>query len=68
MKSSSFAPIVFTVFCVACIPFFAHAGSVVPPTAAPFDGGLSLLIAAGVGYASKKAYDKRKAEKNNNDL
>lgn len=26
----------------------------------PFDGGVTLLIAAGIGYAAKKAYDKRK--------
>jgi len=26
----------------------------------PIDGGLSLLVAAGVGYAVKKGYDKRK--------
>lgn len=26
----------------------------------PIDGGLSLLIAAGVGYVAKKGYDKRK--------
>lgn len=32
------------------------------PTNAPIDGGLSLLIAAGVGYAAKKRYDKRKKE------
>jgi hypothetical protein len=30
------------------------------PTSAPFDGGITLLIAAGIGYASKKGYDKRK--------
>ncbi|MCW3112440.1 MAG: hypothetical protein JWR18_836 [Segetibacter sp.] len=29
-------------------------------TSAPFDGGLSLMIAAGVAYASKKGFDKRK--------
>jgi len=29
-------------------------------TSAPFDGGLTLLIAAGVGFASKRAYNKRK--------
>lgn len=29
-------------------------------TSAPFDGGISLLVAAGIGYASKKGYDKRK--------
>lgn len=26
----------------------------------PIDGGVSLLIAAGVAYGAKKAYDKRK--------
>jgi hypothetical protein len=31
-----------------------------PGTSIPFDGGISMLIAAGIGYASKKAYDKRK--------
>ena len=32
------------------------------PTNVPIDGGLSLLIAAGVGYAAKKGYDKRKKD------
>lgn len=36
------------------------------PAKAPFDGGLSLLVAAGVGAGVKKAYDKRKAVKPNN--
>jgi len=26
----------------------------------PFDGGMSLLVAAGAGFAIKKAHDKRK--------
>ena len=30
------------------------------PDEIPIDGGLSLLIAAGVAYGAKKAYDKRK--------
>jgi hypothetical protein len=30
------------------------------PVGVPFDGGLSLVIAAGAGYAIKKARDKRK--------
>jgi len=35
----------------------------------PIDGGLSLLIAAGIGYGAKKAYDKRKkAQKVSDDL
>lgn len=29
----------------------------------PFDGGVSLLVAAGVAYGLKKANDKRKLEK-----
>lgn len=32
------------------------------PDEIPIDGGLSLLIAAGVAYGAKKAYDKRKKE------
>ena len=35
------------------------------PTNVPIDGGLSLLIAAGVGYAAKKRYDKRKKDNAN---
>lgn len=31
-------------------------------TTIPIDGGLGLLIAAGVGFAAKKGYDKRKKE------
>ena len=31
-----------------------------PGTKAPFDGGLSLLVAAGISTGLKKAYDKRK--------
>lgn len=49
-----------------CFPALVHAAPGDPgpgPVGAPFDGGITLLIAAGVGYASKKAYDKRKANK-----
>jgi hypothetical protein len=30
------------------------------PTDVPFDGGLSLVAAAGIAYAAKKGYHKRK--------
>ncbi len=33
-----------------------------PDVKIPFDGGLSLLLAAGIGYGIKKAHDKRKSE------
>ncbi len=33
----------------------------------PLDGGLSILIAAGVGYGAKKIHDARKKNKNASD-
>ena len=33
-----------------------------PPCSVPLDGGLSILIAAGVGLAGKKFYDSRKKQ------
>jgi hypothetical protein len=33
-----------------------------PGAQIPVDGGLSLLVAAGIGYAAKKGYDKRKKD------
>lgn len=32
-----------------------------PPPCVPIDGGISLLIAAGIGLGAKKAYDARKS-------
>ena len=52
---------ILVIICLAGIPFAAHAGAV--DVGVPFDGGLSLLVAAGIGYGIKKAYDKRKKEK-----
>ena len=48
---------------LSCLPALLHAQPGDPggaPNGAPLDGGVSLMIAAGVAYASKKAYDKRK--------
>ena len=55
---------------LTCSALMANALSIppkpVPPKpghhGAPFDGGISLLIAAGAAYGAKKAYNKRKAE------
>jgi hypothetical protein len=33
-----------------------------PSTKVPFDGGLSLLVATGIGIGIKKGYDKRKKQ------
>ena len=35
-------------------------GNNCPPRCVPIDGGLSLLIAAGIGIGAKKAYDRRR--------
>lgn len=35
----------------------------VPPTPTPFDGGVSILVAAGVAYGLKKVHERKKAEK-----
>lgn len=35
-----------------------------PPRQIPFDGGLSLIIAAGVAYAAKKGHDRKKKQQN----
>ncbi len=46
------------------LPLFSNAqpdpGGDPDDTPIPFDGGLSLVIAAGVGYGVKKAYTTRK--------
>ena len=36
-------------------------GSSQPVQKIPFDGGISLFVAAGIGLAAKRKYDKRKA-------
>ena len=49
-----------SVLAVLCLPVLAHAQG--PDPDAPIDGGLSLLLAAGVGYGVKKIRDNRKAK------
>jgi len=44
-------------FLIPVLPLLAQP---TPPSDAPIDGGLSLLIAGGVGYGVKKLREKRK--------
>ena len=53
---------IITIFIVMLLPMLASAqldGTPNPPENAPIDGGLSLLIAAGVGYGAKKLRKKK---------
>ena len=42
---------------------FAQGNPGVDPDPVPLDGGLTMLIGAGIAYGAKKAYDKRKKDK-----
>jgi len=48
--------------CIA-VPMIANA-QIIDPNDAPIDGGLSLLLAAGVGYGVKKYRDGQKLKNN----
>jgi hypothetical protein len=54
------APVI-TMVILTCLPFLAMAQG--PDPDAPIDGGLSLLIAAGVGYGAKKYRESRKQKR-----
>ena len=47
--------------CCVAMPQLAHAQPP-PPDDTPIDGGLTLLLAAGVGYGVKKYRDGRKKD------
>ena len=56
---------VITIVVVMLLPILASAQFDPLPSApaeAPIDGGLSLLIAGGVGYAAKKIKDRKQAK------
>jgi len=63
MKKNSWIIKTASLVIMFCLPFLAMAQAPDPgdcPTCIPIDGGLSLLIAAGVGYGIKKVRDGRK--------
>lgn len=77
MKNSGFIVLVLVFLVFILLPGLAHAqvggGVVGDPGCDPFDpdcpidGGLSLLIAAGIGIGAKKAYEGRKKADELND-
>ena len=60
MKNKIINIILLTVcFLIPVLPLLAQP---TPPADAPIDGGLSLLIAGGVGYGIKKVRDNKKKQ------
>ena len=60
MKRKILIPVLFAAM-MYCIPLAVHAQpSPGGDPDVPIDGGLSILLAAGVGYVAKKGYEKRK--------
>ncbi|SOD17959.1 PID-CTERM protein-sorting domain-containing protein [Pedobacter xixiisoli] len=75
-RKTFYRALTFVFFGIVCSPFVSaqplppcEDGSIPEPgadcvdTPAPIDGGASILIAAGVAYGLKRAYDKRKQNK-----
>jgi hypothetical protein len=65
MKTKFFLPCLLF-FCGICLPVIVLAAA--PPAPVPIDGGLSLLIAAGVGYGVKKIRDERKKKRESEEV
>ena len=66
MKQNSWIIKTASLVIMFCLPVLAMAQPPDPgpcPTCIPIDGGLSLLIVAGVGYGIKKVRDSRKKQK-----
>jgi hypothetical protein len=67
MKSKYILTII-VMLVVLMLPTLLHAQGVPDPggdpdAAVPIDGGLSILLAAGVGYVAKKGYDAKQKRK-----
>lgn len=61
MKNKNLLPVAVMLVVTMVLPFFAMAQDPGGGPDAPIDGGVSLLLAAGVGYGVKKYRDARKA-------
>ena len=62
MKRSIYPVILLIIICLLPALTFAQTEVPADPVDVPIDGGLSMLLAAGVGYAVKKGYNKRKQD------
>jgi len=65
MKTKFIFQQILIVAIIILLPAILHAQPSLPETTidAPIDGGLSLLIAGGLGYGVKKIREKRKMQK-----
>lgn len=64
MKNRNLLPVVVMLVVNIVLPFVVMAQDPGDNPDAPIDGGVSLLLAAGVGYGVKKYRDGRKLKKN----
>lgn len=64
MKHFIYLSVIVIIICLMPVLLFAQTNPPPDTTDVPIDGGLSLLLAAGVGYGVKKGY-KRKKERVN---
>lgn len=70
MMKNQYGKIILSVYFLIialAIPTFLFAGGPGDDPDAPIDGGLSLLLAAGVGYGVKKYRDTKKQSQNENE-
>jgi hypothetical protein len=68
IKFSRLQPVAFTLLLCFALPLVTLAQGPDDPEDTPIDGGLSLLLAAGVGYGVKKYKDVKKAGRKSDDL
>ncbi|MGZ5247011.1 MAG: PID-CTERM protein-sorting domain-containing protein [Flavitalea sp.] len=69
MKLRTLLSVLSTICIAICIPVItmAQGDPGIDPDPVPLDGGLSLLIGAGIAYGAKKAYDKKKKDNKTSD-
>jgi hypothetical protein len=67
MKKLQYGFAIMVMFLLMSLPVLAQLGDPGDDPDAPIDGGVSLLVAAGIGYGAKKVYEARKKRKEAGD-
>jgi hypothetical protein len=67
MKKLQYGFAIMVMFLLFSLPVMAQLGDPGDDPDAPIDGGVSLLVAAGIGYGAKKVYEARKKRREAGD-